>query len=91
MPEVCDGLDNDCNGKVDDANGLCPEGEMCAEGRCQLSPGRDAGAPGSMSQELAPDEGCSCGVTVRRSSLALLCCLVLLIGGCSRWRRSGGY
>ncbi len=31
--EVCDGLDNDCNGSVDDGD-LCPTDEVCDRGRC---------------------------------------------------------
>ena len=31
--EVCDGLDNDCDGAVDGDN-LCPEGELCLNGGC---------------------------------------------------------
>jgi len=27
--EVCDGKDNDCNGKVDDGSNLCPSGQTC--------------------------------------------------------------
>jgi hypothetical protein len=33
--EVCDNLDNDCNGLVDDGEGLCPVGEVCYQGKCQ--------------------------------------------------------
>jgi hypothetical protein len=32
-PEVCDGVDNDCNGVVDDG-ATCPTGEVCDQGRC---------------------------------------------------------
>ena len=33
-PETCDNLDNDCNGKVDDGDGLCPDGGTCVQGTC---------------------------------------------------------
>lgn len=32
--ERCDGLDNDCNGAVDDGSNLCAEGEVCDRGTC---------------------------------------------------------
>jgi MYXO-CTERM domain-containing protein len=33
-PEVCDGIDNDCNGQVDDGDALCKDGEVCLRGVC---------------------------------------------------------
>lgn len=32
--EVCDGLDNDCNGLVDDGANLCAGGQLCDRGAC---------------------------------------------------------
>ena len=39
-PEKCDNVDNDCNGLVDDGNGLCPMGQVCSRGRCIGACGR---------------------------------------------------
>ncbi len=33
-PERCDNVDNDCNGKVNDGDGLCPLGQVCDRGTC---------------------------------------------------------
>jgi hypothetical protein len=32
--EKCDGIDNDCNGSADEGDALCPEREVCHQGRC---------------------------------------------------------
>ena len=34
QPEKCDAVDNDCNGFVDDGDGLCPMGSVCDKGTC---------------------------------------------------------
>jgi len=32
--EVCDNVDNDCNGLADDGEGLCAAGQACEQGKC---------------------------------------------------------
>jgi MYXO-CTERM domain-containing protein len=34
QPEKCDAVDNDCNGFVDDGDGLCPADSVCDRGTC---------------------------------------------------------
>lgn len=38
--EICDGVDNDCNGSVDD-NAPCPAGQACSKGRCSQACGSE--------------------------------------------------
>lgn len=32
--EICDNVDNDCNGTADDGEGLCPDTQVCDKGTC---------------------------------------------------------
>jgi len=32
--EVCNGLDDDCDGIIDNGKGLCPSGQVCFKGQC---------------------------------------------------------
>jgi MYXO-CTERM domain-containing protein len=32
--EVCNAIDDDCNGTIDDGPGLCPQGQTCIKGSC---------------------------------------------------------
>lgn len=34
VDELCDGVDNDCNGEPDDGDGLCPGSQTCYRGTC---------------------------------------------------------
>jgi hypothetical protein len=45
-PEKCDGLDNDCNDRVDDVAGLCPGGQVCNRGRCVVRCSGEIGCSG---------------------------------------------
>ena len=42
--ENCDGIDNDCNGQVDDG-AQCPIGQLCSKGRCADPCGSEALCP----------------------------------------------
>lgn len=48
--EKCDGVDNDCNGTVDD-NASCPPGKVCSRGRCTDSCGGETLCPAGLSCE----------------------------------------
>ncbi len=68
--EVCNGLDDDCNGLTDDG-ASCPPGQACSAGVCV---GGDAGTENP--PIIPPDEssgtGCGCAVTGETGMLGLL-------------------
>jgi hypothetical protein len=52
MPEACNGLDDDCDDKIDNGVGLCPADRMCTFGQC-LTKGEAADA--AIAAAMRPD------------------------------------
>jgi MYXO-CTERM domain-containing protein len=57
--ETCDGVDNDCNGQVDEG-AQCPIGQLCSKGRCADPCGSEALCPLGQECQLGRciDTGC---------------------------------
>jgi MYXO-CTERM domain-containing protein len=64
--EVCDGLDNDCNGVVDDGDGLCRAGFNCIRGQC-------IGPCGDLEFPCAIGQVCSDGYCVDQDCVGIDC------------------
>ncbi|WP_233561634.1 hypothetical protein [Sorangium cellulosum] len=64
--ERCDNIDNDCNGEVDDGDGLCEEGLVCNRGACVPYCGRG---------EVVCDLGFVCeeGLCVEQACVGVAC------------------
>ncbi|WP_437286306.1 hypothetical protein [Sorangium sp. So ce406] len=64
--ERCDNIDNDCNGEVDDGEGLCEEGLVCNRGACVPYCGRG---------EVVCDLGFVCeeGLCVEQACVGVAC------------------
>lgn len=52
--DVCDSVDNDCNGNIDDGEDACAAGLICTNGKCEPIPMQDAG-PGDGGTPAAPE------------------------------------
>jgi hypothetical protein len=63
--EVCDGLDNDCNGMVDD-NAPCPNNQVCDRGICVPPCGTGEFA-------CAPGDTCADGFCVEKACVGVTC------------------
>jgi hypothetical protein len=64
-PEVCDGLDNDCNGMTDD-NAPCPNNQVCDRGIC-VPPCSNTEFP------CAPGDTCVAGLCVEKACESVSC------------------
>lgn len=53
-PEVCDGVDNDCNGQIDDNASGCDPGQQCVGGKCT------GGCTGCDKNATCANSICSC-------------------------------
>ncbi len=61
--EVCNGVDDDCDGEIDD-NAVCPSGEVCINGTCEsVGPGGGGNTPPiceTGSYHCLPNGNCYC-------------------------------
>ncbi len=79
--ELCDNVDNDCNGKVDDGDGLCPTDQVCDKGSCVGACGTgefrcevaSAASPAIASKTRAPTR-CATPVRACRNGVCMNAC-----------------
>jgi hypothetical protein len=70
MPETCDGVDNNCDGKIDNPtittgsddvpHGLCRSDHVCLNGQCVVPP--NMAPPQTQEFPNGSPAGCVCGV-----------------------------
>ncbi len=79
--ERCDGVDNDCNGTVDDGSGLCPPRQVCDRGQCVESCSAELGClsgfvcsdRGSCVETACATVTCAPGQVCRRGTCHAAC------------------
>jgi MYXO-CTERM domain-containing protein len=64
--EACDNVDNDCNGEVDDGEGLCPGTQVCDKGTC-------VGACGTGEFRCKTGEMCKAGFCIEADCAEVTC------------------
>lgn len=76
--EVCDGQDNNCDSQVDEA-ALCPAGEQCVDGACQVTVCPVTGSPEAC---LAFVESSQCQACIVATSVYPRLCITAGEFGC---------
>ncbi len=79
--ERCDGVDNDCNGTVDDGMGLCPASQVCDRGVCLdrctqelgCAPGFTCTAAGTCAEASCTTVTCPSGEVCRGGTCHAAC------------------
>jgi hypothetical protein len=66
QPEVCNGLDDDCDGEVDEGD-ICPGKQTCCAGRC-VNTGNDEANCGECGRRCDSGETCCGGTCVREGT-----------------------
>ncbi|MBI3623223.1 putative metal-binding motif-containing protein [Candidatus Pacearchaeota archaeon] len=56
--ETCNGIDDNCNGQVDDGSNLCPSGKICSNGQCVASSPPCSDVDGDKYVAEAPTSSC---------------------------------
>ncbi len=87
--ELCDNVDNDCNGMVDDGDGLCAAGQVCDKGTCVGACGtgefRCKGGStckaGYCIEDACVDKVCEAGQACRKGTCLNACDGVVCPGG----------
>jgi len=87
--ELCDNVDNDCNGMVDDGEGLCAAGQVCDKGTCvgacgtgefRCDPGFTC-KTGHCIEDACADKMCAAGEACRNGMCMNACDGVVCPGG----------
>lgn len=82
QPERCNGQDDDCDSKIDNGNDICEQGQICLDGKCQLSKCRPGSTPcGEQCVDIASDHQ-NCGACNKLCAAGERCALGQCVTSC---------